>query len=428
MFKPPTRSKLKSIEPPKELYRSPSGTGPAPVHRAKGPPPPARPEPEAKTPSLPGTVRFGGGSAAALVAFGLGSSACLGVEPRLDAAEPLPVDALAVHREPGHPVVRRFAGTVRARRESLLGFERSGRVVRLDVDEGDRVRPGQVLGRLDVARLRVRQRQLQAALKEAEAQVGLSEVTNSRLEKLSAKAFASRQSHDEARFGLAAAKASADRLRAQLEAVRVDLKKSRLVAPFGGVVADRLIDEGSVVSAGAPVLRFQERDGQEAAVGVPVTLARDLEEGSVHPLTIGGRSLSGVLESKVEDLDPRTRTSLLIFRIESEAPASDGEVAKVQIERWIETPGYWVPLGALSEGDHGLWSVYRLVDEPDGRASVVRRESVEVLHAESERVFVRGTLEEGDRIIRAGLHRVVPGQRVSPLPAVEPAKTRGDLR
>lgn len=49
----------------------------------------------------------------------------------------------------------------------------------------------------------------------------------------------------------------------------------------------------------------------------------------------------------------------------------------------------------------------------DGDAGVVRREAVEVLHAETERAFVRGTLETSDQIIAHGLQRVVPGQRVS---------------
>ena len=55
----------------------------------------------------------------------------------------------------------------------------------------------------------------------------------------------------------------------------------------------------------------------------------------------------------------------------------------------------------------GSWTVYTVDDQ-----SRIAREAIEVIYTERNRVFVRGTLEPGDRVVVSGLHRVVPGQAV----------------
>ena len=75
----------------------------------------------------------------------------------------------------------------------------------------------------------------------------------------------------------------------------------------------------------------------------------------------------------------------------------------------MATPGFWVPVTALTESDRGLWGVYVVKDE-----SLVERRIVEIIHSESERAYVRGTLEDDDRIVRTGVQRLVPGQQVTP--------------
>jgi len=343
-----------------------------------------------------------------LVVAGLADGCQSGVpEAGADRAEPMPVATRIVQPEAGYAIRRRFTGVVRSRRTSELAFERPGLVIDLRFDEGDTVRPGALLARLDVSQLRVRRRELAAALREAEARVELSDVTSTRLRELAAEQFTSRQSSDEAKFGLAARRAAADRLRAAIEAVDVDLRKSRLTAPFGGTVAERSVDEGEVIAPGQPIFRFLERERPEARVGVPVELAAQLEVGTRHVLKLDGRSVSAELSAIVDDVDPNTRTRALVFDWADDSRATDGQVVQLQLDRPVESRGYWLPVDAITEGLRGLWTVYTVSD----RDRIVR-EAVEVLYMESDRVFVRGTLEPGDRVVTGGLHRVVPGQAV----------------
>jgi hypothetical protein len=75
-----------------------------------------------------------------------------------------------------------------------------------------------------------------------------------------------------------------------------------------------------------------------------------------------------------------------------------------------------------------LWAVYALVEPPadyaesggpSARIAQLERRDVEILHTEPERVFARGVLMSGERIVATGAHRVVPGQLVRPAERVE---------
>ena len=77
----------------------------------------------------------------------------------------------------------------------------------------------------------------------------------------------------------------------------------------------------------------------------------------------------------------------------------------------VEADGIWLPIDSLSRGSRGLWTVFVAVAVADQSAMVERRD-VEIVHTDGDRAMVRGTVFGGDRVIIAGTHRVVPGQRI----------------
>ena len=360
-------------------------------------------------PHPPATPNRNRAALALLGALAFALNACSSVESHA-AANPAPllVETMEVAELSEYEVRRIFSGTVRSRRASQLGFERPGMVAKVLVDQGDLVKAGQLIAQLDTAQLRAARRRVSASLKEAQAGVGISTLTADRLAQLADEQYISRQSADEARFGLQAAEAKRLELRAALGQIDVDLEKSKLFAPFSGTVSTRLVDEGTVVAAGAPVVRFRESDEREAVIGLPRTVP--VEVGSVQELVLDGRSFDAPITAVVDDVDARTRTMTVILELPTELGAADGQVVDLVHRRRIVDSGFWVPTTALTEGLRGTWTVYSV--EADGDVGIVRREAVEVLHSESDRAFVRGTLEASDRIIATGLHRVVPGQRV----------------
>ena len=64
--------------------------------------------------------------------------------------------------------------------------------------------------------------------------------------------------------------AGIDRVKAQIASIDIDIAKSKITAPFDGIVSSRLIDEGAVVAAGTPLLTVLEADRRQARIGLPL--------------------------------------------------------------------------------------------------------------------------------------------------------------
>lgn len=328
-------------------------------------------------------------------------------------ASPLPVQTITARRVDGYSVSRAYVGQIVPRRRSDLAFERGGLVAEVLVDDGARVEEGQVLARLDTERLEAERTRLQAELRQVEAQLESARLTEERQRRLVRQGHSSRARFDDARFSASALAAQRDGVQAAIEAIEVDLRKSALRAPFPGVVASRRVDEGSVIGAGQTVLRLSEAGELEARVGVPADMVSGMPVGSSYPLDIGGERYHATVTAVSPVIDPATRTVELIFTLSDASFVADGTIVRLTIERQIDRDGFWLPATALSEGIRGLWRVFVMVPDPDEEGGFrVRRREVEILHIDGNRVFVRGTLEDGDAVIAAGGHRLVAGQRV----------------
>ena len=100
-----------------------------------------------------------------------------------------------------------------------------------------------------------------------------------------------------------------------------------------------------------------------------------------------------------------------MLELSSETSATDGQIARLALKRTDRAEGFWLPMTALTAGLRGTWTAYLVQDEDAGE--VVRSAALEILHVDSERVYARGTVRNGDRLVASGLHRVVPGQVVA---------------
>jgi len=328
----------------------------------------------------------------------------------------LPVAVQVARAREAYRVREEYVGRVTSRRKSQLGFERTGRLERLPVDEGDRVAEGDLLAALDVRELVARRRELVAQVDETEARLSLARRTTRRQNQLRESDHTSEAQLDAAVFEERALASQLEAARAALASVDVALALSRIEAPYAGIVTARHADEGSVVAPGEPVFELIEDGAMEVRVGMPPETAAGLEPGSRLEVSVAGRSVPAVLHTTLPSVEPDTRTVTAIFRLDARPDEAgrripDGALARVPVERRIPAEGFWLPIGALAESRRGLWSAYVVSPGEEGFATVDRRQ-LEVLHAEAERVFVRGTLRDGERFGAGGVHRLVPGQRV----------------
>lgn len=325
------------------------------------------------------------------------------------------VEALVAERSRGYEAIEAHAGRVVARRTSPLGFDMPGRVVSVSVEEGDRVERGEVLAEREREELSAERAGLAAQIEELTARLALAARTTDRRRELHDGKHLAPEDLDRAIYEQQALEAQRQAARARLRAMDTRLEKTLLRAPYAGRVVARHVDEGTVVAAGQSIVEILEDGALEVRVGVPPKAAANLDPGAVYDISIGDHSLQGTLRAVLPRLDPATRTQTAIFALEG-APLgiASGEIAHLTLPVRVDVEGFWLPLTALTESRRGLWSVYGL-DEEGGQSRVGRRE-VALLYAEAERAYVTGTLRDGERIIRAGTHRLVPGQRVRVAP------------
>ena len=363
-------------------------------------------------------IAVGAGVLLATTSFGALAIAGIGAlhmraasQPERLALPPVSVSVATVRIDTCYLRKSAFAGRIEPARQTPLAFERAGLVTTIMREEGDSVAPGDIVAQLDTAQLTEGRRRLEARRRELEAQRRLAELTLSRQSRLSDQGWSSEQRRDEAEARLAELSAGIEQVSAEIASINIDLEKSQLRAPFGGRVAARMIDEGAVIAPGMPVLVLMETARPQARIGLPPDLAASLENGRSYVLTSNGRALPGRLVARRPDLETGTRTVTALFDITDDWQGPLGELVTLELEAKVEVSGAWLPLSALKEGQRGLWTVLVVDDGPD--AAKVRREAVEVLHANGAHAYVRGTLSDGDRIIAAGTDRVVAGQLVA---------------
>ena len=334
------------------------------------------------------------------------------------ATEPvLRVQIRAAEPSDTYDVDRSFVGRIEAARESELGFELAGLLEKVWAEEGDSVARGERMARLDTERLSARRDELAAAREQALAQLELARSTDARVTEAAELNAVSTQEWDEARQGLQTRTAAVQQLEAQIRTIEVEIGKSTLRAPFAGVVSARRVDEGEVLSVGRPVVRLLEAGRLEARLGVAATVAAEIAIDEELPVIVRGQALAGRVKAILPERESSTRTVTVLLELPDNTNARSGDLAEIQLTHSVVADGFWLPTSALAESVRGLWSCYvaeplRDSDSGDGVTHRVARRDVEVLHATTDRVYVRGTLRPGERVITDGVHRVVPGQPV----------------
>ena len=334
------------------------------------------------------------------------------------AAVALPVHAATAIPQPGYLVERNLLGRIEARRSSPVGFELAGQVERVYAEEGEAVAAGSLLAKLDTDRLEAHRAELEAERLRARAALELAQSTAERFRQARALDAVAAQELDEAEIDVRIKEAQLHQAASAVERLDVEIRKSRLRAPFNAIVAARMTDEGHVVSAGQPILHLLENTAPEARIQLAGEAVGQVQAGESYPLMVGGKALAAKARSVLPLRRPGTRSVEAIFTLDDpQADVRDGDLARLKLTRFVEEPGFWVPTSALTESSRGLWAIYTIA-ESSGSQRIERRE-LEVLHQVEDRAYVRGTLESGDRFVVDGRHRLVPGQAVTPAATVE---------
>lgn len=324
---------------------------------------------------------------------------------------PVAVTEARVETRAIHPALFGI-GTVEARYTYRIGPTFAGRIQRLDVQVGDRVTAGQVLGEMDPVDLddRVRAQEAalkrtEAALREAQARQEFAATQARRYEQLLAAHTVSeetvttkRQELQIADAALAAAREELARARADLQALRAQRGNVRLVTPVDGIVTLRDADPGTTIVAGQAVVevidphslwinvRFDQISAAGLAAGLPARIGLRSRGGE----TLAGRVLR--VEPKADAVTEETLAKVVFDAVPDTLPPI-GELAEVTVDLAALPAAPVIPNAAVQrQGDQpGVWQITN--GEPTfipiklGRADLDGQ--VQVLEG----------LEDGDRIV-----------------------------
>jgi RND family efflux transporter MFP subunit len=271
------------------------------------------------------------------------------------------------------------------------------------------VHAGQLLARLETRLLESERDELKARLAELRAEWETAQRNLERVERLQADQLVSERERDDLAGRVQVLAASLQRVEAGLQANRVRLDKAELRAPFDASIAQRLVDAGVVVDAGMPVLSLVQQGAREVRAGVPVRLADALTVGDPVRVRVGDAQATGQVAGLGPVVDPLTRSRTI--RVHVGEDWSPGQIAYLNIAEPVAGRGAWLPDAAVTEGVRGTWVVYAAVDSGDQRAALEAR-SVVIHHVRGNELFVSGALEDGEKVVAAGLHRLAPGQQV----------------
>lgn len=342
-------------------------------------------------PEVPGRRRRGAAHDLVCIGVGagLGLAAAAGVAGGLRPA-PIESKALVVPREVAtvvldpvdHAEALVLDGWLEPRARAVLAFRVPGRIASVLVEEGARVRAGDLLATLDRAELAEMQKAAAAELRSAKPELDRARTLAAR-----SATTAAELDRAEARYEAAAARVR----RAEL-----DLAETRLLAPFSGVVAHRPLEAGSAVTPHEPVLELVDLSTVEARVGVPQALLGAMAEGRPVTVEIADRRIPARVRSLAPGADPATRTFPARIPIPNpDAALRAGTPVKVRAEATARAT-LVVPAAALVPSPAGALSVFVV---EGGRA---RRRAVKARWLDDGRVALAAGVGAGERVVTGG--------------------------
>jgi len=314
-------------------------------------------------------------------------------------------------------------GYVIARRRAALSTDIQGRLVEVRVEEGDHVKEGELIARLDTRQLEASKARAQADLAQAKAAAEFARLEYDRNEKLLATGDATPQQRDSAKAEWEQATARVASLKAGLEEIEVLIDKSSIYAPFDGVIIQKDAEVGEVVSsisasgpnargAVATLVDFQSLEIQvelaqtslrAARVGAPVLIyldafPEDAYKGRVRKIWPTADRSKATVELRVEFLerDDRLRPDMgvrVVFLPEEQAEEKPIEVL--------------LPSGALVDRENPFVFLFQ-----DGR--VIRRKVILSGEEKDGMLAVESGLKGNELVVLAPPEGLTDGEEVRP--------------
>lgn len=313
------------------------------------------------------------------------------------------------------PVTIEVTGTVRARTSALVSARIPGTVSVLHVREGDRVRKGQLLARLDSQENTAQATAAGAAMDEArqgvaEAQTRrkLADATFTRFkalydeQALTRQEFETRQTERElAHQGVERAEARLRQVQETGRAASTIADYTKIIAPISGIITTKQADLGATVFPGQPLMTIEDSNTYQLELAIPESYAGKVTPGTKVQITLDAfqKSIPATIAELVPTADPGSRTFTAKVNLAVKG-LSSGMFGRGSIAIGSSVQGILVPKLAVFE--RGALTAVWAVDKDN----IARMRLVLLGKPTGDQVEILSGLSSGDRIVTAELAKV----------------------
>ena len=353
----------------------------------------------------------------AILPLALVSAACNG--ERADEGEPDAVSRPApVQIGPENVVIVKrgaivigpiISGELRAEREATVRAELGGQMLQVTVDEGQSVRKGVLLGRIEARSLADTQQSTVSAVRSAENQLAVARREAERTDQLVKAGALAQRDLDTALNNVAAAEAQLADARARLATAEADLADAVIRSPINGVVARRAVNVGDVVTPGTELFTILDPSALRLDAAVPSDDLRMLRVGA--PVQFQVRGYSERLEGRIDRIAPQADAVTRQVPIYVAVPNLDERlVAGLFAEGRViaeSADGLIVPMNAVNRRGPRPW-VVRVTNGTAEKLDV----DVGLVDERTERLQIIFGVNEGDILLRGSAQGITPGTPV----------------
>jgi RND family efflux transporter MFP subunit len=302
-----------------------------------------------------------------------------------------------------------LTGNLEALNEATVSAKTAGRVSQVTVENGAAVAAGQPLVLLEdqdaVNQLAINQ----AALKKAEANLTTARINFKRSKELFESKVISKKDYEAAETGLMLAEADVNSAAASVAGAEESLRNTTIISPLSGVVVNRNVNVGQVVSPGAPLMLVDDISSVYAVVNIEQQDLAKIKPGLPAEISVDAfsdRKFAGV----VEIINPAASKSARVFETKIKVDNQEGFLkpgmfAKVEIKTGEVEEVAAVPQNALLS-KQGQFFVY--IAEGD----TAKRQQVEIGQILDQFVEIKSGLSVGDTVIATNVNKLKDQDRI----------------
>jgi RND family efflux transporter MFP subunit len=302
-----------------------------------------------------------------------------------------------------------ISGELRPEREATVRAELSGSVIQIAADEGQAVKRGQLLGRIEAQALDDARQSAQSAVRSAENQLEVARREADRTETLVKAGALATRDLDQARQSVTADEAALADARARLVNAQKQLSDAVIRSPLAGIVSKRPVNEGDVVSVGAELFTVIDPSSMRLEASVPSDNLSELRVGAPVTFDVRGydQRFVGRIQRIAPEADPTTRQVPIYVSIPNEGGRLvAGLFAQGRVVSATAT-GVVVPANAVNTTGPSPW-VLRVTNGKTEHVDV----TLGLRDDRTEQVQVTSGLREGDVLLRGAAQGITPGTPV----------------